>query len=167
MPVGVCALKRVLPVLVAAILLAGCGAQTASNGPNLEDRLRSIEAQQQTILKEIETVQNKQKDLESKLKDMERKIRNLEAEQRSLKMEQETLRSELRRLKLWDSDFDLPDVGGTTPSPAAKAANCKDPMVALSEALEKSDFLPSPTMLQTMADIAFREYEACMKAAGR
>lgn len=118
-------MKRVLSVLAAAILVAGCGAQAASNEPNLEERLKAIKAQQQTILTEIEAVQTKQRQLEDKLKDMERKIRNLEADQRSLKMEQENLRSALRSLSLWGSDFDLPDLGGAAP---VQAAECEGPL---------------------------------------
>lgn len=155
-------MRKVLVAVVTGLLIAGCGsqAQPAQEPPGGDDRLRAIEAQQQTILKEIEAVQTNQRQLEDKLKDMERKIRNLEANQRSLKMEQENLRSEIRSLSLRGSNFDLPDFGGTAPVQAAK---CEDPYTILQKKLEKIEGTPTNTGFAALVDMALAEYEACLR----
>ena len=161
-------MRRVMAVVALSILLAGCAAQAASNGPTqptraeptVEDRLQAMEVQQKTILTAIKAVEDRQRKLEDRLKDLEQKIGELEAAQRSLKLEQESLRSELRTLSWFGSNAGRPDVRSTA---AASAAKCEDPYTILQKKLEQIEGTPTNAGFAQLVDLALAEYEACLR----
>ncbi|WP_040826444.1 hypothetical protein [Thermaerobacter subterraneus] len=152
-------MKPFVPMVLTVVLLTGCGAQAqqANQVQVFEQRMKALEQRQQELEAQLEQTQKERAELA-------KRIEELQAAQQAIQERQAAFEQNVEK---WATDMTTALEQTQKAVAQRPKPNCKDPGKALAEAVERLNGLPSPAMLQTLADIAFREYDACMRAAGR
>lgn len=152
-------MRKVLAAVVAGLLVAGCGAQAqqADQVQTLEQRIQALEQRQQELEAQLERAEKERSDLV-------KTVEELKTAQQSAQARQEALEKQVQK---WAQDVTA-SLEKTQKTVAQRPVpNCKDPFTRLGEKLRAFQGTPTIRTVEMLADLAAREYEACMEAASR
>lgn len=152
-------MKLFVPMVLTVVLLTGCGAQAqqANQVQALEQRIQTLEQRQKELEAQLEQAKKERAELA-------KRIGELQAAQQAMEERQASLEQNVEK---WANDMTAAIQQTQKAFVQAPKPNCKDPWTRLEEKLAKLDGMPTAVTLPTLSDLAVREYEACMRAAGR